>query len=99
MKKLISIVMALMMAMFAVSALAESPAAAYSGELGISVSQEGIAAIMSMTGSDLGSQESVMNAVVSIVNSVSLRGVMVGKEAQAELLLKDEALASFYAKK
>lgn len=99
MKKLISIVMALMIAMFAVSAVAEAPETAYTGEIGINISAEGVSTLMAAGGASMDGQENMVNSIVSIINNVSLKGVVAGKEAQADLLLKGESLATFAAKK
>ena len=99
MKKLISIVMALMIAMFAVSAVAEAPETAYTGEIGINISAEGVSTLMAAGGASMDGQEDTVNSIVSIINNVSLKGVVAGKEAQADLLLKGESLATFAAKK
>ena len=101
MKKLCSLMLALMMVLFAVPSLAETadPAPASFGltfEARITLNEEAVTQLAGSFGAE--GMDEVIAKAVSILNNLSIRASVDGMAAQGEILLKDQPLVTIAGK-
>ena len=94
MKKLLSLMLALCMALLAVPALAETAeeeavAVAYTGTLAFTVEENALPLLTSLTGSTDESTQTMLSNVISLVNNLKLQAATDGNAVEIKALLKD----------
>ncbi len=102
MKKICSLMLALMLVLFAVPSLAETMAATPFGltfEARITVNPETVLQLAGAFGAtEVEGMEEVIGKAINILNNASVRAAVDGTAAQGELLLKDQSLAMIAGK-